>query len=153
MDTKSSFIYIYFFVASTIVAGEGVLHDPTLQTSLQPLAFSVPQNLNQTHFSEFKIHGINGSTRRFYYGFIGLNSSSSSGCQWLLISILRLKASHKKWLMKIVHTLLTGLIHCLARRSGSMRRPDLNLCLKQAQSTIMSVCCNFYDIHCTVIQK
>ena len=48
MDTKSSFIYIYFFVASTIVAGEGVLHDPTLlkekgmlQTSLQPLAFYV----------------------------------------------------------------------------------------------------------------
>ena len=30
MDTKSSFIYIYYFVASTIVAGEGVLHDPTL---------------------------------------------------------------------------------------------------------------------------
>ena len=37
-----------FFVASTIVAGEGVLHDPTLlkekgmlQTSLQPLAFYV----------------------------------------------------------------------------------------------------------------
>ena len=30
MGDNSDVTYIYFFVASTIVAGEGVLHDPTL---------------------------------------------------------------------------------------------------------------------------